>query len=126
MTFAASAPAALGAACLLLAGCAGAPATQTSFSAPPEAQTDCRDVIPPGETEIRNLCGTPEQWAELDRRLALVEAGVTCREMLTGSSSNVYKTLCYTPEQWAEFERQQAAESIDRIQNRGTFGGRNF
>lgn len=125
MKYAVPAFAALSVALALAAGCTGTPA-QTQFHAPEEALTDCRDYTPPGATEAQHICGTPEQWAELDRRTQLVEAGVTCREMLTGSSSNVLKTLCFTPEGWEEFEREQAAATSDQIRNRGTFGGRNF
>lgn len=108
----------------LAAGCAGAPVTQNKFNSPDEALTDCRDFVGPGETKPRNVCGTPEQWAELERRIALVEAGVTCREMLTGSTSNVLKTFCYTPAQWEVFEREQARESMEQMDGRrGMAGG---
>lgn len=115
--------------CVLSAGCATEPAAAPVALAAPTVvsdtgPTECRDVNPPGVDGTVNMCGTAAQWANYERRVALIEANVTCREMLTGSTSNVIKTFCYTPEQWERFNRAQAAESMTQYMGRnGNYGG---
>lgn len=110
--------------CALAAGCATEPAAAPMTVAANDGPTECRDVNPPGVDGTVNMCGTAAQWADYEQRVAMIEANVTCREMLTGSTSNVIKTFCFTPEQWEQFNRAQAAESMTQYMGRnGNYGG---
>jgi hypothetical protein len=85
---------------LLAAGCAGAPPAAEPL-AQASGETTCRAMVLPGAEEETTLCGTAEQWVELERRVALIEAGVTCRWAPTPSQE-----LCYTEAQWEQHDRQ--------------------
>ena len=45
-------------------------------------------------------CGSAEQWAEFDRRAALINDGVTCRW------ANTTRERCMTADQWVIAERR--------------------
>jgi hypothetical protein len=76
-------------------GCATQPVPTASIQ-PQSADTTCRKVQPPRKEAV--LCGTPAQWAEFDRRAALINAGVTCKFARTPQE------LCLTAAQWKERE----------------------
>ena len=83
---------------LTAAGCAGTPDPAPAGTAVATGQTSCRKLITPGEEADPVLCGTAEQWAEFDRRAALINAGVTCRKLPT--------EVCLTAEQWKTLDRR--------------------
>jgi hypothetical protein len=67
---------------------------------PAPAQKSCRKVITQQNKEGAVMCGTAEQWAELDRRVAAMNAGVTCRQPKTPNE------LCMNAEQWKQYDKQ--------------------
>jgi hypothetical protein len=92
------------------AGCATAPETMQVAAAQAAGDT-CRQLVPPGSEEPQVLCGSTEEWTEFDRRVALIDAGVTCRSAsetpaLAASRRLGPSELCMTGEQWAELDRR--------------------
>jgi hypothetical protein len=74
-------------------------------AAPPTSQpltwssddVSCHRITANRKTQI--YCGSPEQWRELDRRMALMNSGVTCRNARTPQE------LCLSAEQWKHLDR---------------------
>jgi len=60
----------------------------------------CRQIIENGVKNEQVYCGTEEQWAELDRRAKLINAGITCRWDRTP------RELCMNSKQWKEYDRR--------------------
>jgi len=65
-----------------------------------DEELTCRQIIKEGAREEQVYCGTEEQWAEFDRRVELINAGVTCRWARTP------RELCMNTEQWKVYDRQ--------------------
>ena len=88
---------------LAVAGCATVqPPPGTQIQAQASADPACRKVVASGTEQL--YCGTPEQWREFDRRVALVNAGVRCRKSASGPQ------MCLTAKQWDAFDRKVAEE----------------
>jgi hypothetical protein len=62
-------------------------------------------VTTQGIDEAQTVCGTAEEWAEFDRRVAEINASVTCRRTPTRS-----EPVCYTAEQWERYDRAVRAQ----------------
>lgn len=88
------------------AACATAPSDMAAGAA--QAGEDCRLTVTPASVTPRKLCGTPEQWADYEQRIAALPSDVSCREMLV-KGSNVIRMYCRTEDQWRDFERREAA-----------------
>ena len=88
--------------CLSVIGCATVKPPDTRIQTQATADPGCRKVMASGKEQL--LCGTPEQWAEFDRRAALVNAGVSCRKTATAGR------MCLTAKQWDAFDRKVAEE----------------
>lgn len=82
---------------LVLAGCAGSH-ERVAVADAIAAGDSCRTVIVGTSGDV--ACGSAEQWAEFDRRAALINAGVTCRWARTANE------LCLTEEQWEVYARR--------------------
>lgn len=82
-----------------VAGCVTAPPGASTTITQPAEQT-CRQISAPGSKEGRVYCGTSVQWAEVDRRTALINAGVTCRSM------PMEREVCMNAEQWKIYDRR--------------------
>jgi beta-lactamase regulating signal transducer with metallopeptidase domain len=80
---------------------AGAPA-QPDAPAPADEATTCRRIVKPAEDAGQVLCGTADQWAEFDRRVALINEGVICRWAPTRRGQ-----VCMTEEQWRVADRRE-------------------
>lgn len=94
---------------LFCAACATAPPAAQQLSASP---VSCRTLDTQGEPdpvlnrENPTLCGTAEQWQELDRHMALTRAGITCRD------SGTTQEVCMTAEQWRQAQLQTRARRL--------------
>jgi hypothetical protein len=98
-------------------GCAtvAPPASQTGLQL--RADASCRELsAPDGKTQ--KYCGSAEQWAEFDRRIALIQAGVTCRW------ANTSHELCLNASQWKTYElrRSSVSDAASMVQMRPTGG----
>ena len=86
------------------AGCVAVRAPAPTAVSPPIAQSSdggsCREIT--ANRKVQTYCGSPGQWQEFDRRMALVNAGVTCRNPRTPQE------LCLTARQWARVDRMAA------------------
>jgi hypothetical protein len=80
--------AAFAALAVALAGCAAAPSA---------GDTTCRRINAPDDEENPLYCGNAREWAEFDRRAAMINAGVTCRK------EPVVGELCMTADQWKKY-----------------------
>lgn len=78
-----------------------AEAQATSTKANSGEESTCRVVITAGVKKEQVYCGTEKQWAEFDRRVKLINAGVTCRWARTP------RELCMNSKQWKEYDRRQ-------------------
>ena len=88
--------------CLSVIGCATVKAPGTQIQTQASADPDCRKVLSSGKEQL--YCGTPEQWQEFERRVALVNAGASCRKTETATR------MCLTAKQWDVFDRKVAEE----------------
>ena len=106
----------------LACGCASSPSNAPTVA---DDQTQsCRDFMIPGVETTQRACGNNEEWAELDRRLAMLDGRLECRELL-GRGTNPVSTRCLTAEEWAEYERiERAAERRQvEIYQGSSYGG---
>ena len=78
-----------------------AEAQTTSNSANSGEASTCRVVITAGAKKEQVYCGSEKQWAEFDRRVKLINAGVTCRWARTP------RELCMNSKQWKEYDRRE-------------------
>ena len=106
---------------LPVAGCA----TGTVNVAAAQAAGDTCRMLPGQNGEPDQVyCGNAEQWAELDRRAALINAGVTCRFARTPQE------VCLPDDQWEEYDRRVAQyAAINRpgpTMEAGAFSGSNY
>jgi hypothetical protein len=106
--------------------CATTPDVQLAEATQAGAET-CRDILIPGTSTTRNVCGTSDQWSEYERRSEALTTGLVCREQLR-TASNTIVTYCGTHDEWRRFRRAEALKGeIEtlRIQgsayNSGTF-----
>ncbi len=81
-------------AALCLAGCAGTPVQKPVAAA---ADVTCHNVSSNGRSTA--YCGTAAQWQEMNRRIALRDAGVTCRFAHTPNE------VCMSQEEWKRLKR---------------------
>ncbi len=65
---------------LAISGSAQA-ADEAAADAAPAPGTSCRRMVS-GSEAGKTFCGTPEQWAEFDRRVALFNADAACQRLL--------------------------------------------
>ena len=72
------------------------PATVTG----PDEELTCRKIIDENTPQGQVYCGTPEQWVELDRRIALMNKGMTCRWPDTP------REACMTVAEWEKYDRR--------------------
>ena len=92
----------LGFVALSAAGCAGvAPASRKVAEFPNAAV--CHKVTTNKRTAV--YCGSAYQWVELNRRVAWINAGVTCR---WAKSS---RETCLSAEQWRRLDERQAGRA---------------
>ena len=102
-------------------GIAGAQPAAGSVTSPAEPESTCRRVISEQDQGGTVYCGTEEQWAEFDRRVELINAGVTCRYAYTAYER------CMTAKQWKVFDRRQRGISdalgMGREASSGTYTG---
>jgi hypothetical protein len=94
--------------CVTVPPPASQPLTRTSDD------VSCHKITANRKTQI--YCGSPEQSRELDRRMALIDSGVTCRHARTPQE------LCLSAEQWERLDRMagnraQAAGMGSEAQN---------
>jgi hypothetical protein len=97
------------AASLAAAGCATAPGVEAA--AGPQ---ECRDIVLPGREAASTICGTPQQFAEMERRLAASAPNLICREMLVRNSNMIGK-FCGTETQWREFARAESRSAQSQV-----------
>lgn len=83
-----------------LSACAGAPNTVDIADAQAAGQT-CKLVQSGDDPEGTVVCGDAAQWAEFDRRAAILNSGVICRWAPLSA-----ERLCMTEAQWESYERQ--------------------
>ena len=81
-------------------GCVAVPRpVAQSLAGSPDAFS-CRDISVSGTAQT--YCGSSGQWQEYDRRMALRDAGVTCRNARTPQER------CLSARQWARVDRMAA------------------
>ena len=81
-------------------GCVAVPGRMPQSLAGSADGVSCRVISAGGKAQT--YCGIPEQWREFDRRMALRDAGVTCRNARTP------RELCLDARQWARVDRMAA------------------
>jgi hypothetical protein len=69
------------------------------------AHAHCRNVASPDGT-IRSYCGSPEQWAEFDSRMAQVDQGLSCRRSRTS------QPLCLFAKQWNYMDTHRTSRVV--------------
>ena len=103
----------LGGLCAALLAAGGCAASSPVLSA--AGPEECREIVLPGQEAASNICGSPEQFAELERRLAAASnPDLVCRERLV-RNSNTLDTFCATEAEWAAFERSEAVSAQSRV-----------
>ena len=80
--------------------CSNVSAETTSNTVNSGKGLTCRLIIVNGVMKEQDYCGTDAQWAEFDRRVKLINAGVTCRRARSA------RELCMNAEQWKVYDHR--------------------
>lgn len=70
------------------------------------SENSCRKIISTKDPAGTVYCGNAAQWAELDRRISLMKAGVTCQVVASG------KELCLNDADWKQYNRMVRSVSL--------------
>ena len=95
---------------MAIAGCATVKPQERQVVAKSLNDTTCHVVtLPQGSVgKDKVYCGTSDQWSEFERRGALVNVSMICREV---AGLRTGKGLCMTADNWKAFQQRRAAMS---------------